>query len=89
MSVRCTGVSEVQFTEIDGVTTVWTEVPGLMVANLSFRVGQADERLTNRGITHFCEHLALSDIGQQPYTYNGATGTTVTSFSVQGGVGAS
>lgn len=84
MSVRCTGVSEVQFTEIDGVTTVWTEVPGLMVANLSFRVGQADERLPNRGITHFCEHLALSDIGQQPYTYNGATGTTVTSFSVQG-----
>lgn len=71
-------------TEIDGVTTLWADASGPLVANLQFRVGQCDEWLGNRGITHLCEHLLLSQFGNQGYEYNGSTGTTVTNFVVVG-----
>lgn len=70
--------------EVEGIRALWAEVPGPAVACLSFRVGQSDEQLTQRGITHLCEHLALSHVGMRQYGFNGSTGTTVTSFIVQG-----
>lgn len=69
---------------VGDVRTLWSSVPGPLVANLSFRVGQSDETLMNRGITHLCEHLLLSWFGSTPYQYQGTTGTTVTSFAVRG-----
>lgn len=72
------------YTHVDGVHTLWRDVPGPLVGILTFRVGQADESLGSRGITHLCEHLLLSHFGSTPYAYQGTTGPTTTSFSVRG-----
>lgn len=49
-----------------------------------FRVGQADETLPSRGITHLIEHLALVPTGRAPHDFNGQTGSSITSFGVVG-----
>ncbi|MEV6490602.1 insulinase family protein [Actinoplanes sp. NPDC051633] len=74
----------VRLTEIDGVPTVLGPTTGPMHAGLVFRVGQADERLARRGITHLVEHLALHNIGVADYHYNGATTPEFTYFHTQG-----
>jgi len=38
-------MAELQWAELDGVRTLWKEVPGPFVGSLSFRVGQSDEDL--------------------------------------------
>ncbi|MGA8634147.1 MAG: hypothetical protein WB805_04740, partial [Candidatus Dormiibacterota bacterium] len=43
-----------------------------------------DEPLLLRGITHLVEHLALSELGSQPYSYNGNVGPTCTTFHAMG-----
>lgn len=72
--------------EVDGVRAVWPEGrrTGEPAAALSFRVGQADETLQTRGVTHLLEHLALVRTGQAPHSYNGRTGPTLTTFGMQG-----
>jgi len=55
----------------DGVPVVWSALDGPVHARLTFRVGTCDEALTQRGITHIVEHLALSGLGSQAYQYNG------------------
>ncbi|WP_144022435.1 M16 family metallopeptidase [Asanoa hainanensis] len=71
-------------TEVDGVPTLVAPTVGPRRAGLVFRVGQADETLARRGITHLVEHLALHPIGGSAYHHNGSTGLTTTTFYVQG-----
>jgi hypothetical protein len=71
--------------EIDGVPTVISPVvSGPAHAGLVFRVGQADETLARRGITHLVEHLALHSIGVADHHYNGTTTAEFTWFHTQG-----
>lgn len=72
------------FTTRDGVTLVHAQKPGPTTVNLMFRVGQADERLAERGITHLVEHLALFPLGIRDHHSNGQTGTHVTTFHATG-----
>ncbi|WP_239091075.1 insulinase family protein [Asanoa iriomotensis] len=71
-------------TEVDGVPTLVAPTVGPPRAGLVFRVGQADETLARRGITHLVEHLALHPIGGSAYHHNGNTGLTTTTFYAQG-----
>ncbi len=50
-------------TTIDGVYTLFAplDVPETR-AGLVFRVGQADESLAVRGLTHLVQHLALQEL---------------------------
>ena len=74
-------------TEVDGVPTLIAPTTGPTHAGLVFRVGQADETLARRGITHLLEHLVLHPVGLADYHYNGMTGAVVTHFHLQGSVG--
>ncbi|GIF69469.1 hypothetical protein Ais01nite_75040 [Asanoa ishikariensis] len=71
-------------TEVDGVRTLLSPKSGPLAAGLTFRVGRADETLATGGITHLLEHLALHHRGLSDYHYNGATGSVVTHFHLQG-----
>jgi zinc protease len=57
-------------TEIDGVPTIWSPAPGPLTAALVFRIGRADERPVDGGITHLVEHLAMAPLGQPRYDHN-------------------
>lgn len=57
-------------TEIDGVSTLWSPAPGPLTAALVFRIGRADERPADGGITHLVEHLAMAPLGQPRYDHN-------------------
>lgn len=57
--------------EVDGVPAFWVKRPGPLRVSLSFRVGQADEPLPVRGISHMVEHLALHELHSRGYAYNG------------------
>jgi hypothetical protein len=70
--------------EIDGVAVAFVRRPGPLSAGLTFRVGQADESLANRGITHLVEHLALFSLGLTDYHSNGHTGSLFTNFHMHG-----
>jgi hypothetical protein len=69
---------------VDGVPTLVAPTSGLIRAGLTFRVGQADETLSRRGITHLLEHLVLHQVGATDYHVNGTTNDTVTQFHMQG-----
>lgn len=71
-------------TEVDGVQTLVAPKSGPLMAGLTFRVGRADETLATAGVTHLLEHLALFHLGLGDYHYNGATGSVVTHFHMQG-----
>ncbi len=47
-------------------------------------MGSADEQLASAGITHLIEHLTLTTVGKQPYTYNGFVSPLLTVFHCQG-----
>ena len=51
--------SMIKHLDVDGVPTLLAPTTGPMHAGLVFRVGQADETLARKGITHLVEHLAL------------------------------
>jgi hypothetical protein len=71
-------------TVVDGVQTFWVDAGPPFVATLMFRVGIADERLAQRGITHLVEHLALSPLRDVAHQFNGAVTIDVTSFWAAG-----
>lgn len=76
-------------TEVDGVPVYWSAHPEDtgdedLRAGLVFRVGQADEPLARRGITHLIEHLALHGIGQPLDHVNGEVDATTTTFYRRG-----
>ncbi|GIE82509.1 hypothetical protein Aph02nite_84590 [Actinoplanes philippinensis] len=70
--------------EVDGVPALFAESSGPLRAGLVFRVGQADEPLARRGITHLIEHLALHDAGAAGHDHNGVTAPDFTVFLTQG-----
>ncbi|MDG4763995.1 insulinase family protein [Solwaraspora sp. WMMD406] len=70
--------------DVDGVPALLAATSGPTHAGLMFRVGQADETLARRGLTHLLEHLVLYPLGAADYHYNGTTGSVVTHFHLQG-----
>ena len=77
-------MGDVQRTDVDGVPTFWIDRPGPLMATLSFRVGQADETLPTRGISHLVEHLGLFQLSHASCQFNGATEDSFTSFYATG-----
>lgn len=53
-------------------------------ASLTFRVGWADERLAEHGITHLVEHLVLAPLGRPQFPWNGNTGPERVTFFCEG-----
>jgi hypothetical protein len=74
----------IQHTEVDGVPLLWADAPGQPILALHFRVGRADERAWEGGLTHFVEHLAMGTIGQPRYEHNAWVDTTRTVFYANG-----
>jgi hypothetical protein len=74
-------VPPIQRTEVDGVTTLWMDEPGPMVAALVFRVGRSDEPTAWSGISHIVEHLTLARLGVQDYDHNGFVDGHMTVFT--------
>ena len=76
--------SQLRWTSLhNDVPVVWADYPGRLRARLTFRVGQSDERLVTRGITHLSEHLALSNTDHD-ITANGCVEGRFTAFDVAG-----
>ncbi len=73
-------------TIVDGVPVFFLPLPGLLRAELLFRVGEVDEALPRRGISHIVEHLALRFRPDRPdwWRSQGTVGPYVTRFSVRG-----
>ena len=72
--------------DVDGIPALLAPTGGPTQAGLMFRVGQADETLARRGLTHLLEHLVLHPLGAADYHYNGTTGSVVTHFHLSGSV---
>ncbi|GAB3166354.1 hypothetical protein GCM10027059_25260 [Myceligenerans halotolerans] len=71
--------------EVDGIPVLyapWRE--NQVTGGLVFRVGQADETLATRGITHLVEHLALHGQNLAETHHNGVTSDITTTFHVSG-----
>jgi zinc protease len=81
---RKTLMTDLHWTETDGVATVWADVPGPLRAELLFRTGVADETAVTRGLTHLIEHLVLSAIDDPTGHRNGFVGHALTGFNVSG-----
>ncbi len=71
-------------TEVDGVTTIWTESQGPLTAGLLFRTGRVDETLATSGYAHLIEHMALSTLPDAGGRHNGFVGGAVTGFTTIG-----
>jgi predicted Zn-dependent peptidase len=67
-----------------GVPMFWIEAPAPYRVQLQFRVGRADETLPEAGVTHLCEHLALSGLQGAPYAFNGQVELNRCVFGCQG-----
>lgn len=74
----------IQTTEVDGILTLIAPAPGPIRAGLVFRVGQADEQLPTRGITHLVEHLAVHGADHDQGHVNASTAMTMTQFLTRG-----
>lgn len=85
---RLAGVAHlISVGEVDGIPVLhapWQE--GHVTAGLVFRVGQADETLATRGITHLVEHLALFDQNLTDTHHNGVTSELTTVFHASGAI---
>lgn len=75
---------ELHAIEVDGVPAVWADVPGPLRAGLLFRVGEADERLIEHGVTHLVEHAAIRAAGRE-HSLGGTVGLLETHFDLWGG----
>ncbi len=71
-------------TEVDGVRTLWTPLPGPLRATLTFRVGAADEALPQRGLTHLVEHLAFDSIEVPTAEHHAQVNVLTTDFATFG-----
>ncbi len=78
--------TEINRTEIDGVTTWWAPGPGPFLASLTFRIGVADETLSQRGLTHLVEHLTMPDHRRHHFDCNASVNQTRTEFWARGRV---
>lgn len=77
-------VGSLRRTEVDGVPTIWTRVPGPLRAGLLLRMGSADETLPTSGVSHLLEHLALFGAGRPGDHSNGFVDHTTTAFHTVG-----
>lgn len=77
-------MDDIEHHRIGAVPVFHAEGPLPFVAELIFRVGQADEPLPSRGITHLVEHVVLSAVPDVEYAYNGSVGLVTTRFTVRG-----
>ena len=75
---------DLHWTEVDHVTTVWTDASMPLRAGLLFRTGRADETLVTSGQTHLIEHLSLSAVSKIPQNNNGFVGGVVSGFVTVG-----
>jgi zinc protease len=73
-------MTELNWTEVDHVTTVWTDAPPPLRAGLLFRTGRADETLAMAGLNHLVEHLALSAVNDPVQRNDGFVGGVMTGF---------
>ncbi len=73
-------MTELHWTEVDNVITIWTDAPPPLRAGLLFRTGQADETLVMLGQSHLVEHLALSTVSDNAQRHNGFAGGIITGF---------
>ncbi len=72
-------------TTIDGVYTLFVERDDPRThVGLVFRVGQADESLAVRGLTHLVQHLALHEVSGGTVHDHGSTGVMHTEFLASG-----
>jgi zinc protease len=67
-----------------GVPLFWVGAAAPYRVALQFRVGRADEPLPAAGVTHLCEHLALSAFQGVSHPFNGRVDLTRTIFFCQG-----
>src|SRR5262245_53746410 len=74
----------VQRIQVGEVPVFLAEAPAPYQAGLIFRVGTVDEPLPRRGITHLCEHLALSSFDPPDHMFNGFVTFNCTHFVMQG-----
>ncbi|MDQ1294305.1 MAG: zinc protease [Actinomycetota bacterium] len=79
-----TDLPTIHLTEVEGIRTVWSELPGPLRCGLGLRVGSSDETLPTCGITHMMEHLAFFGIGRPGDHSNGYVDQTVTMFHCEG-----
>lgn len=77
-------MTELHWTEINNVATVWADVPGPFRAGLLFRTGRVDETMTTAGHTHLIEHLTLSSINDATQPHNGLVTGAMTGFFTMG-----
>jgi hypothetical protein len=75
---------EPRMTDVDGVAVWFTDVPGPTMGGITFRTGAVDERLTNAGINHMVEHLALHPFTPGRYDLNGRVTELTTRFLANG-----
>lgn len=68
---------------VDGLPVFHIERPGPTTIGLVFRVGQADESLAQRGLTHLIEHLALANVDGL-FSFNGQVDSVFTTFVARG-----
>jgi hypothetical protein len=69
---------------VDSVRTLAAKATGLKQVVLAFRVGFADEQLSERGLSHCCEHLALRQFRDATFEYNGFVDAARTVFFARG-----
>lgn len=77
-------MTDLHWTEIDNVKTIWAETPGPLRAGLMFRTGRTDETLVTAGHTHLIEHLTLSSVDDSPHQHNGFVSAIITGFLTVG-----
>lgn len=75
---------QIHRTEINGVPTVWADLPGPFSAQLAFGVGMRDEPPHLMGVTHLVEHLVFNSAGDLLTSHNGGTELDHTWFSAWG-----
>jgi predicted Zn-dependent peptidase len=77
-------MTKLHWTEVDHVTTIWTESPPPLRAGLLFRTGKIDESLMTAGFTHLIEHLSFSAVQGNPQNHNGFVQGAETGFFTYG-----
>jgi hypothetical protein len=77
-------MDNLHWTEVNGITTVWTEAPEPLRAGLMFRTGQTDETLITAGHTHLIEHMAMAEMGDFTQNSMGFVSAAFTGFITAG-----
>lgn len=74
-------MSEVRWTEIDGVPAAWVEAERRFSVGMTFRAGCCDERLATSGRVHLLEHVVASQLPNPDRLVQASTGGLSTTFT--------